>query len=523
MDVEEILEKLHENEMRVLKTLQDGEPRTLRELSEATGLTRGAVERAVLWLSLKGLVELRERRVSVYEATEEGFEYAREGLPEKRLLKLLKAGGRPVSELKETFPRVGIALTWTMRRGWTRISRGFVEITEDGLEALSKTLPEEEVLARLSEKPVEAAELRGFEETVRTLVRRGLVREVVRVEKTVSPTSLGKAVAPRVPTLPPVRAVVEEAPRAVEYVEGQVVTQLTPELLRTGMWRRVRFQKYDVTLPVPKVYPGKRHFVQQFIDYVRRIWVEMGFKEMKGPILEVSFWNFDALYQPQDHPARDLADTFYMKTPRYGRVDDRELVERVRRTHEDGWETGSRGWGYRWDERFALRCVLRTHTTSISARTLAALRDVELPAKFFSVGRVFRNEVLDWKHLAEFYQTDGIVVGNVNFKHLLGYLTEYFRRLGFEKVRFRPSYFPYTEMSLEGEVWDEERGEWVELVGAGMFRPEVVKPLLGKDVNVLAWGPSLERVVMMRYGIRDIRQLYWNDLKMLREARVWMV
>ncbi|HDD72153.1 MAG TPA: winged helix-turn-helix transcriptional regulator, partial [Candidatus Bathyarchaeota archaeon] len=140
MDVEEILEKLHENEMRVLKALQDGKPRTLRELSKATGLTRGAVERAVLWLSLKGLVELRERRVSVYEATEEGLEYAREGLPEKRLLKLLKAGSRPVSELKETFPRVGIALTWTMRRGWTRISHGVVEITEDGLEALSKTL-----------------------------------------------------------------------------------------------------------------------------------------------------------------------------------------------------------------------------------------------------------------------------------------------------------------------------------------------------------------------------------------------
>ena len=136
---------------------------------------------------------------------------------------------------------------------------------------------------------------------------------------------------------------------------------------------------------------------------------------------------------------------------------------------------------------------------------------------------MYKRQELGWKHLAEFYQTDGIVVGDVNFKHLLGYLTEYFRRLGFKKVRFRPSYFPYTEMSLEGEVWDEERGEWVELVGAGMFRPEVVKPLLGKDVNVLAWGPSLERVVMMRYGIRDIRQLYWNDLKMLREARVWMV
>jgi phenylalanyl-tRNA synthetase alpha chain len=172
---------------------------------------------------------------------------------------------------------------------------------------------------------------------------------------------------------------------------------------------------------------------------------------------------------------------------------------------------------------FSKRCILRTHTTSLSARTLTKLKEGELPAKFFSVGRCFRNETLDWKHLAEFYQTDGIVVGeDVTFRNLLGYLKRFFSKLGFPKARFRPAYFPYTEMSTEIEVWHPKHKEWVELGGAGMFRPEVVKPLLGKDVPVLAWGPGFGRMVMMNYEIDDIRKLYLSDLKQVRKAEMWL-
>jgi phenylalanyl-tRNA synthetase alpha chain len=182
----------------------------------------------------------------------------------------------------------------------------------------------------------------------------------------------------------------------------------------------------------------------QLIEYIRQIWLEMGFKEMTGPILEISFWNFDALYVPADHPARDMADTFYMKVPEKGKLPNEEIVEAVRATHEYGWTCNSTGWQYKWDPELARACILRTHTTSLSARTLAKLReDIDknaLPAKYFSVGRCFRNETLDWKHLAEFYQTDGIVVGeNVTFRHLLGYLKRFFSKLGFEKARFFPT------------------------------------------------------------------------------------
>jgi len=199
------------------------------------------------------------------------------------------------------------------------------------------------------------------------------------------------------------------------------------------------------------------------------------------------------------------------------------MVQRVKETHENGWTTGSTGWQYKWDPEMAARNCLRTHTTSLSVNAIAKLSEDDLPAKFFSVGRVFRNETIDWNHLAEFYQTDGIVVGEgVTFADMQGYLKAYLEGLGIKRFRFRPAYFPYTEMSMEAEVWIESRGTWMELFGAGMFRPEVVKPLLGKDVPVLAWGPGFERLVMESYGIERIGELYRNDLGLLRKAKLWM-
>ena len=146
-----------------------------------------------------------------------------------------------------------------------------------------------------------------------------------------------------------------------------------------------------------------------------------------------------------------------------------------------------------------------------------------MPAKYFAIGRVFRNEALDWKHLFEFNQVEGIVVDpDANFKNLIGYLKEFFAKLGFEKARFRPGYFPYTEMSIEIDVLHPERKQWVELGGAGIFRPEVVEPLLGEPIPVLAWGPGFDRIIMDYYKVMDIRDLYGNDVKQMREMKVWM-
>jgi len=188
--------------------------------------------------------------------------------------------------------------------------------------------------------------------------------------------------------------------------------------------------------------------------------------------------------------------------------------------HEDGGNTGSLGWKYNWNSEDGKKNVLRTHTTALSAKTIAGLKNT--PGKYFAIGKCFRNETLDATHLFEFDQTEGIVVDeNVNFRHLLGYLKEFFNKMGFEKVRFRPAYFPYTEPSVEVDVYHPVHKKWIELGGAGVFRPEVVKPLMGKDTQVLAWGLGIGRIISDYYNITDIRELHRNDLKQLREMKVW--
>ncbi len=245
----------------------------------------------------------------------------------------------------------------------------------------------------------------------------------------------------------------------------------------------------------------------------------MGFKEMSGSLIMSSFWNFDSLFTAQDHSVRELQDTFFLDEN--GKLPDKKVIERVKKAHESG-VAGSKGWRYQWNENEAKKLVLRTHTTCLSAQTLANLDIKELPQKFFAIGKCFRNETVDWSHGFEFSQTEGIVVDkNANFKHLFGYLQEFFKKMGFKKIRFRPAYFPYTEPSVEIDFYNEEKKKWLELGGAGIFRPEVVVPLLGEFIPVLAWGSGLDRIIMDYYKIKDLRDMYKNNISQLREMKFW--
>jgi len=507
LNPEEVASRLNENERKLLVALRGGGASSTAALSQATGLGRDAVEKASAWAETKGVVSFREEVSRFFKLTVEGAKYASVGLPEKQLIEAVTGGDNELSHLKGDIPAINIALVWVRSNGWANIRAGKVEATPEGAKAAKAETIDEKILKRLAPGMVHEGKLNA-ELTARAplLVKRGLVEVKEETERFVEFTPFG------VEVLPFVEAIASKP----------VITQITPEVLQAGTWRDAIVQHYDVSLPVPSLTPGKRHFISQIIDYIRRFWVELGFKEMKGNYLELSFWNFDALYQPQDHPARDLADTFYMKTPYRGKLPEGRLVEQVKKTHENGWTTGSTGWQYKWSPELASRCCLRTHTTSLSVLQLAKLKPEDLPGKFFSVGRVFRNEAVDWNHLAEFYQTDGIVVGeDVTFRDMQGYLKAYLEGLGLKKFRFRPGYFPYTEMSMEAEVWIEERGGWMELFGAGMFRPEVVKPLIGVDVPVLAWGPGFDRLVMQSYHVNTIKELYGNDIGLLRKAKLW--
>jgi phenylalanyl-tRNA synthetase alpha chain len=205
-----------------------------------------------------------------------------------------------------------------------------------------------------------------------------------------------------------------------------------------------------------------------------------------------------------------------------GKLPDNNIVKKVKEAHEGGIE-GSKGWQYKWSEDKSKQISLRTHTTCLSAKTLLEIgKNKEFPAKYFALGKCFRNETVDWSHGFEFNQTEGIVVDeNANFRQLLGYLIEFFKKMGYDKIRIRPGYFPYTEPSLEIDVFHPVHKKWVELGGAGMFRPEVTIPMFGRHIPVLAWGPGFDRIIMEFFEITDLRDMYRNDLNKLRDSKIW--
>ncbi len=296
------------------------------------------------------------------------------------------------------------------------------------------------------------------------------------------------------------------------------VAQLTPELIQSGKWRTVSFRKYDVNTFAPVSYAAKKHLLTRIADEVRRIFVQMGFTEIDDEYVQPAFWNMDALFTPQDHPAREMQDTFYLKNPSKICLDqDIEILKKVRKVHENGGDSGSLGWRYQWSRQEAERALLRTHTTVNTIRYLAQHK--EPPVKVFSLSRVFRKEAIDATHLPEFAQIEGIIMEeDASFDMLVGVLREFYGRMGFEDIRVRPGYFPYTEPSLEVEVlWN---GKWLELGGAGIFRPEVTAPF-GIEHPVLAWGQGFERLAMLHWNLKDIRELYQTDMDLLRQSPIF--
>ena len=508
-DILELLESLHPLERRVLPALKElGERASVKELADKAGMLDVEVMRAIQWLSNKGLVKIKEDVKEYASLGDNGVSYRERGLPEYRFLDAL--GGQ-----EEDSSRIAKKLGLTPEEFNVSIGllkrKGLIDIRKDDKKLLVKKLKqagerkEEEFLRK--DFPVLTSTLTGEEEQVlQSLKRRkGMVRVVMERVYYAVLTPLGRRVA--------------ESP-----FNGQIMDNLTPHTLKVGAWKGKKFRKYDVVSRVPPIYGGRRHFVNEVIRYVKQIWLELGFEEMTGRHVQTSFWTFDALFTPQDHPSREMQDTFFVEEPSKGRLPDEALVKRVKETHERGGITKSMGWNYKWSPEMAVKNVLRTHTTVLSARTLASLdAEKDLPGKFFSIGRVYRNETMDFSHLFEFNQVEGIVVSDkANFRNLLFYLRQFFTKMGYDKVRIRPAYFPYTEPSVEVDVYDRKHGKWLELAGAGIFRPEVTAPLLGRETPVLAWGMGLARIIMLYYGFDDVRELYRNELSKLRNSRVWL-
>lgn len=499
--------KLREIEIKVLKALNKNKTEIkISDLERETGLDHIAIVRTSAWLSEKGLVKQKEIQKVHAELLKEGYTYVEKELPERSLLNtILKLGGSATlsqisRETKLSDKDFKIALGWIRTKNWAK----FKKQDEETLLQVKEIPPlgkDEELLKVLGDKgEIDVSQLPN--ETMKildSLQKRNLIR--------LRPETVRSLI------------ITEEGIKLIQsgVTVSEEVSILTSDLIKSGKWRETVFRKYDVETPVKVIYPGKIHPVIELINEIREIFLDLGFTEIRGPFVESAFWNFDALFQPQDHPAREMHDTFYLKFPTTAKLPNKKIVQNVSKTHEDGWETGSTGWGYKWSTKVARQTIMRTHTTATTIRYLADHPDP--PVKVFSVDRVYRNEKLDYKHLAEFFQIEGIVVDeNVTLRDLMGTLTEFYKRLGFEKVQFWPSYFPYTEPSLQSTVYVEEFG-WIELCGMGIFRPEVTIPF-GVKVPVLAWGGGFERLAMLRLDLEDIRDLYRNDLGWIRRTPI---
>ncbi len=436
------------------------------------------------------------------------------GLDERRAVAaLIEEGGsapmpRFVALAKEHDIAVSAVFRFGAARGWIKREKGVggpptVSVTEAGRAAMSGEAPDERAVRLALGGKRYLDEMDGIDVgSIRKLLggRKELARLRDRTRRELALTARGELAykAGR-------RLVVERS-------------QLTQDDLRTGAWRDIALRPYDVTLPAARVYPAKPHPVRKIIEQTRRAFLELGFEEVGSPAVEVAFWNFDALFQPQDHPARDMQDTFYMAEPAVGELPREEWVSGVQAAHEDGGETGSTGWGYRWSPERAQAMVLRTHCTSATIRALA--RHPAAPYKAFCVGWTHRNETLSYKHLPVFHQVDGIIIDeHASLSTLLGTLKAFYQKMGFEKVRFKPAFYPYTEPSVDVMVYMPERGKWLEMGGSGIFRPEVTEPL-GCEHPVLAWGLGIERLAMLRLGFSDIRDLYQGGLDVVEGVPV---
>lgn len=502
METSKIINELSQNEKKVLLTLNKlGGKATPQEILNRGGFKEEVeVMNAASWLRSKKLVKIESHIKTIYSLDKEGRQYLKKGLPERRALKIIyeKNGRAKLEDLSKKLSKneIPIAIGWLKRKKWVRIKKEkdtILEITEEGKKAVHYETDEEKILKLLNKK----TNIEINKNRVKSLLsRKNILKEKEVVTSNIILTDEGKKIIQR----------------GIKLREE--ISQITSDMIKKRDWKNKIIREYDINAFAPSIYGGKPHPLISLIQEIRTIFLEMGFEEIQGDYVESCFWNMDVLFIPQDHPARELHDTLYLKHPAKIEIKEKKLMEIVSEVHENGGITDSDGWGYKFSKEESSKTILRTHTTVNTIRYL--YNNPEPPCKVFSIGRVFRKENLDPTHLPEFYQIEGIVhEEDANFRQLIGILKEFYRRMGFEKVRVRPGYFPYTEPSMEVEVfWNNK---WMELGGSGIFRPEVTEPV-GVKNPVLAWGLGLERLAMLRYGLEDIRDLYISDLGWLKKT-----
>ena len=476
---------LHPIEKVILGELRSGRPLSLDAMASTTGLKIDQLRRGIERLKLKGCIHVREFSKTIISLGSNGLEAIDKGMPERRLINALKAGYKDLKSIKKSGLLDGRDLEAAVNKAKIQ-NRWIKQSTAEAgdrifilNESADQTSQEEKLIERISKQSIQISDLSQEELNALNLLRKrpNFVNEINHKDIQLEVTPLGLQVYDRTDLLPKLSSKLNDIP-------------------------------IDVISRVSSAYPGRTHPLTDLIEEIKEIFVSLGFTEIEGETIQPAFWNFDALFIPQDHPAREMQDTFYLKDMKRIDTARSQQIQGVSQTH-------NKWWNYTWDLAKSERLVLRTHTTPVTLRYLADNGTEN--ARIFSIGKVFRNEKMSYKHLVEFSQVEGVVTGsNVSLTDLMGLQTEFYKKLGIKRVKFWPTYFPYTEPSLQTMIFNDNLDRWVELFGMGIFRPQVTEPL-GIINPVLAWGGGIERIAMLRFGLSDVREIYNNKLDWLRK------
>ncbi|MGI6432361.1 MAG: phenylalanine--tRNA ligase subunit alpha [Sphaerochaetaceae bacterium] len=510
MDID--VRNLHPLEIRLLRGVEKGEDITNELLMQRLQYNIGQCNQAFSWLVAKELLEQVEQKDrTLFELTDLGKTYLEIGTPEQRMFDLLtQKGPHSLPEIAKELhlDKADVGSVFGMLSKEKACKMG----SDKKAEAIVDQLPKQlsigaSVLAKAASEPLDEQSLSEQELAYvgKNSKKRGAsntpLKIIERQELTYRLTEKGA-----------------EAKKAL--LEGQITGlefgSLTSAMLISGSWQGGTFRPYSLNTPPPRIILGRKNPYASYLSWVKDKLVSLGFEEFDGPLVESEFWNGDALFMPQFHSARDIHDVYYVKNPSHTQAIEEPYLSQVAQTHENGWKTGSRGWGYAFDHEFTRRQVMRSQGTVLSAKTLPKAK---VPGKYFGIVRCFRYDQVDATHGADFYQTEGIVLGeDVNLRTLLGLLKMFAEEVaGAQEVKYVPGYFPFTEPSIEVHIKHPVLG-WFELGGSGIFRPEVTKAL-GIDVPVLAWGLGIDRMALMHLGLNDLRELFTPNIESVRMRR----
>lgn len=513
MNISNIIKNLHPLEIKVLLKYSDKDELTSEKLIKELDYKEGHANQAFSWLGGKELLKETGRVAhTYYEITDMGKALAKDGTVEERVVSLLKDSGA------KTLPEIASVLKIENKD----IGSAFGQLAKDGILKMNAEKKAEYTGAALPARIAVASRLLKMAEssTNGQIDKKDLSKEqqdvIATLAKKRGATDSPFKIIERetvtyklVPEAAEVKAELEKA-----GVTGNEIGEITPKMLASGEWKNGTFRGYNISLQPARIIPGRTNPYVQFLESVKDKLCSLGFQEFDGPLVETEFWNGDALFMPQFHAARDIHDVYRIKNPTHAKSIEEPYLSNVARVHENGGDSGSRGWDYKFDREFTRRLILRSQGTVLSAHQL---HKAEVPGKYFGIARCFRYDKVDATHLSDFYQTEGIVIGEeVNLRTLLGFLKMFATEIaGATEVKYVPGYFPFTEPSVEVHIKHPVLG-WFELGGSGIFRPEVTKAM-GIDVPVLAWGIGIDRMALMALGLNDLRELFCEDIERVRQ------